>query len=144
MMCNCKNQTKTEKPKIYSCIKSKIPNRSKPIRDCFRDPAGARTQDPNIKSVVRYLLSYRVIAIFAAAKVLLFSLSWLFSRNFFSFIKPALALTDDNNLIVSAIHNGTLFVLTCTTIDDDVHQILVTVVDFLRVGEVRVDLVFLV
>ena len=24
------------------------------------DPAGARTQDPNIKSVVLYLLSYRV------------------------------------------------------------------------------------
>ena len=29
---------------------------------CFcGDPAGARTQDPNIKSVVLYLLSYRVI-----------------------------------------------------------------------------------
>ncbi len=27
----------------------------------IRDPAGARTQDPNIKSVVLYLLSYRVI-----------------------------------------------------------------------------------
>ena len=27
---------------------------------CFCDPAGARTQDPNIKSVVLYLLSYRV------------------------------------------------------------------------------------
>ena len=27
------------------------------------DPAGARTQDPNIKSVVLYLLSYRVIAL---------------------------------------------------------------------------------
>ncbi len=26
----------------------------------FRDPAGARTQDPNIKSVVLYLLSYRI------------------------------------------------------------------------------------
>ncbi len=26
----------------------------------LRDPAGARTQDPNIKSVVLYLLSYRV------------------------------------------------------------------------------------
>ena len=24
----------------------------------FREPAGARTQDPNIKSVVLYLLSY--------------------------------------------------------------------------------------
>ena len=29
----------------------------------FRDPAGARTQDPNIKSVVLYLLSYRVILV---------------------------------------------------------------------------------
>ncbi len=27
----------------------------------FRDPAGARTQDPNIKSVVLYQLSYRII-----------------------------------------------------------------------------------
>jgi len=26
----------------------------------FRDPAGARTQDPNIKSVVLYQLSYRI------------------------------------------------------------------------------------
>ena len=28
----------------------------------FRDPAGARTRDPNIKSVVLYLLSYRINA----------------------------------------------------------------------------------
>ncbi len=26
----------------------------------FSDPAGARTQDPNIKSVVLYLLSYEI------------------------------------------------------------------------------------
>ncbi len=32
------------------------------IRDFFRDPAGARTRDPNIKSVVLYLLSYRINA----------------------------------------------------------------------------------
>ena len=34
------------------------------ISDCrpFRDPAGARTRDPNIKSVVLYLLSYRINA----------------------------------------------------------------------------------
>ena len=32
-----------------------------PIGGFFGDPAGARTQDPNIKSVVLYLLSYRVI-----------------------------------------------------------------------------------
>ena len=31
--------------------------------DCFWcDPAGARTQDPNIKSVVLYLLSYEINA----------------------------------------------------------------------------------
>ncbi len=29
----------------------------------FRDPAGARTRDPNIKSVVLYLLSYRINAL---------------------------------------------------------------------------------
>ena len=29
-----------------------------PIGGFFGDPAGARTQDPNIKSVVLYLLSY--------------------------------------------------------------------------------------
>ena len=29
---------------------------------CFRDPAGARTRDPNIKSVVLYRLSYRINA----------------------------------------------------------------------------------
>ena len=28
------------------------------IASVFRDPAGARTQDPNIKSVVLYQLSY--------------------------------------------------------------------------------------
>ena len=32
------------------------------IRDSFRDPAGARTRDPNIKSVVLYRLSYRINA----------------------------------------------------------------------------------
>ena len=110
----------------------------------FRDPAGARTQDPNIKSVVLYLLSYRVIAFFAAAKVRLFSLSGTFCAKNFSFVQQTLALTNDNYLIVSAIHDGTLLVLARTTIDDDVHQILVTVVDFLRVGEEGVDFVFLI
>ena len=28
---------------------------------CFCDPAGTRTQDPNIKSVVLYQLSYEII-----------------------------------------------------------------------------------
>ena len=85
------------------------------------DPAGARTQDPNIKSVVLYLLSYRVILVFAGAKVRLFSLSRTFSANFFSFVQQTLALTNDNNLIVSAIHYGAFFVFARTTIDDDVH-----------------------
>lgn len=30
------------------------------LRRGFRDPAGARTQDPDIKSVVLYQLSYRI------------------------------------------------------------------------------------
>ena len=42
-------------------VKTKIPDGFSPVRDLFGDPAGARTQDPNIKSVVLYLLSYRVI-----------------------------------------------------------------------------------
>ena len=67
-----------------------------------------------------------------------------FSANFFSFVQQSFALTNDNNLIVSAIHYGTLFVLARTAIDDDVHQVLVAVVDLLRVGEVGVDFVFLV
>ena len=33
----------------------------------FRDPAGARTRDPNIKSVVLYRLSYRINACQIAA-----------------------------------------------------------------------------
>ena len=107
------------------------------------DLAGARTQDPNIKSVVLYLLSYQVI-LFAAAKVLLCSLWLPFSSNFFSFIKPAFTLVDDNYLISSAIHHGALLVLTCTAVDDDVDQVLEAVVDLLRVGEVGVDVVFLV
>ena len=68
----------------------------------------------------------------------------LLRPNFFLFVKPAFALTNNNNLIVSAIHYGTLFVLTSAAIDDDVHQVLITVVDFLRVSEVGVDFVFLV
>ena len=42
-------------------VKTKIPDGFSSVRDLFGDPAGARTQDPNIKSVVLYLLSYRVI-----------------------------------------------------------------------------------
>ena len=35
----------------------------------FCDPAGARTQDPNIKSVVLYQLSYRVISLNEGANI---------------------------------------------------------------------------
>ena len=114
----------------------------KSIRSIFGicDPAGARTQDPNIKSVVLYLLSYRV-NLFERAKVRLFSLPCRFSDIFFSFIQNALTLTDDNNLIVSAIYNGTLLVFTRTAVDDDVHQILVAVMNFFGVGEIGVDFV---
>ncbi len=50
----------------------------------FGDPAGARTQDPHIKSVMLYLLSYRVdLSSFAGAKVRLFSLPCRFSGKFF-------------------------------------------------------------
>ena len=110
---------------------------------CFGDPAGARTQDPNIKSVVLYLLSYRVI-LFAGAKVRLFSLSCRFSSNFFSFVKPTFALSGYNNLIISAIHDGAFFVFTRASIDDNVHQVLVTVVNLFWVGEVGVDFVLFI
>ncbi len=107
------------------------------------DLAGARTQDPNIKSVVLYLLSYQVI-LFAGAKVLLFSLWWPFRSEFFSFVEPTFALTEDNDFIISAIYHSALLVFARAAVDDNVHQVLVAVVDFLRVSEVGVDLVFLV
>ncbi len=117
----------------------------KSIRSIFEfcDPAGARTQDPNIKSVVLYLLSYRVILFCGCKSTTFFVINDFFSR-FFLFVQQSLALTNDNNLIVSAIHNGTLLVFTCATVDNDVHQVLVTVVNLLWIGEVRVDFVFLV
>ena len=43
-------------------INKKISDNRLIIRDFFRDPAGARTRDPNIKSVVLYRLSYRINA----------------------------------------------------------------------------------
>ena len=48
---------------LYSIgINKKISDNLLIIRDFFRDPAGARTRDPNIKSVVLYRLSYRINA----------------------------------------------------------------------------------
>lgn len=37
-----------------------LKQRNLPFMRGFCDPAGARTQDPNIKSVVLYQLSYRI------------------------------------------------------------------------------------
>ena len=93
------------------------------------DPAGARTQDPNIKSVVLYLLSYRVIAvppfkgvrgIKRLQKYYFFPYEGFSTATFFSFVQQTLALTKDNNLISSAIHYGTFLVVASTTIDDDI------------------------
>ena len=53
-------------------------------------------------------------------------------------------MTDDNDFIISAIYHRAFFVLTRSAIDDDVYQVLVAVVDFLRVSEVGVDFVFLI
>ena len=50
------NIKKTTEAKSFGCRSKKTTT----TNDCrlFRDPAGARTRDPNIKSVVLYLLSY--------------------------------------------------------------------------------------
>ena len=69
----------------------------------FRDPAGARTQDPNIKSVVLYLLSYRVILDFplSGGGVLLSgckSTAFFVITDFFSqffFIRPTILCPDE-------------------------------------------------
>lgn len=37
-----------------------VKQKSLSLREAFCDPAGARTQDPDIKSVVLYQLSYRI------------------------------------------------------------------------------------
>ena len=47
------------------------------------DLAGARTQDPHIKSVMLYLLSYQVILVFAVAKVRFFLIRQGKKRYFF-------------------------------------------------------------
>ena len=53
-------------------------------------------------------------------------------------------MSEDNGFIISAIHNRAGFIVTSAAVDDDVHQVLVTVMDFLRIGEVGVDFVVLV
>ncbi len=54
---NIKNQ-----PKLFAS--AVVQKKTTTTNDCrlSRDPAGARTRDPNIKSVVLYLLSYRINA----------------------------------------------------------------------------------
>ena len=47
------------------------------------DPAGARTQDPNIKSVVLYLLSYRVSLFLRLQRYYFFRYCSLLALNFF-------------------------------------------------------------
>jgi len=67
-----------------------------------------------------------------------------FQLQFFSFVQQTFTLTDDNNFIISTIHNSTRLIVARSAIDDDVHQVLVAVVDFLGVGEVFADFVLLV
>ena len=107
------------------------------------DLAGARTQDPHIKSVMLYLLSYQV-DLFCGCKSTAFFVTVAFFAKIFSLIQLAFALTNDNYFISSAIHNGALLVFARATVNDDVHQVLVTVVNFLWVGEVGVDFVLLI
>ncbi len=40
--------------------KERIEMKKAGLMTCFCDPAGARTQDPNIKSVMLYQLSYGI------------------------------------------------------------------------------------
>lgn len=47
-------------PQRSTSTKDRPQSKSLPFQRGFRDPAGARTQDPNIKSVVLYQLSYRI------------------------------------------------------------------------------------
>ncbi len=49
--------------------------------DLICDPTGARTQDPNIKSVVLYQLSYRVIVI-SSTRVQIYAVNIYFSNQF--------------------------------------------------------------
>ena len=107
------------------------------------DLAGARTQDPHIKSVMLYLLSYQVIGLqchcrhlrsFASAKVLYFSIPATKMFYFFS-VKLTLAMTHYNNLIISAIDNSTLLIVPCPTVNYDVNFVLVTLIYLFRIGQ---------
>ena len=75
-------------------MKTKIPDRFSSVRDLFCDPAGARTQDPNIKSVVLYLLSYRVILAFCGCKSTAFFFINVVLRQIF-FIRQASLCLDE-------------------------------------------------
>ena len=75
---------------LGNCLLSMFANKKisrRRLISITRDPAGARTQDPNIKSVVLYLLSYRVIAAFCGCKSTAFFFIIGFFGRFF-FINP--------------------------------------------------------
>jgi len=67
-----------------------------------------------------------------------------FFAQIFFLVQNAFALSDDNNLIVSAIHHGAGFVVARSAIDDNIDQVLVALVNLLGVGEVFADFVFFV
>ena len=101
----------------------------------FCDPAGARTQDPNIKSVVLYLLSYRVnLSAFCGCKSTAFFDTSAFFNQIFLFVQKSFPLTDDNDFIISAIHNGAFLKVAGTAVDDDVHQVFILLVNFLGIS----------
>ena len=110
------------------------------------DPAGARTQDPNIKSVVLYLLSYRVnrYCDLRVQKYIFFSIGKHYFEKKFSSIQDSLALTHNHDLVFGAIHHRTGRLFACTAVNDDVHQVLVPIVDFFWIREIAFHLVVLV
>ena len=103
----------------------------------FCDLAGARTQDPHIKSVMLYLLSYQVIELVMfncdCKNTAFLNIS---NKNFEKILlKDSFALTSDKYLIFSAIHNCAFLVFANTTINDDVNTVFVMLVYLLRIGQ---------
>ena len=102
----------------------------------FCDLAGARTQDPHIKSVMLYLLSYQVIELVTfncdCKNTAFLNIS---NKNFEKFlIENSFALSSDKYLIISAIDNGTLLVFSHTAVDDDVDTVFIMLIYLLRIG----------
>ena len=107
------------------------------LRAFFCDLAGARTQDPHIKSVMLYLLSYQVdrtIAFNCECKNSTFLNTC--NKNFQKIsIQNSFALTGYKYLIFSAIHNRTLLIVAHAAINDDVNTVFITLVYLLRIGQ---------